>query len=102
MPAGMKGLFIMPDTPRLEASRTNWAMLRSRSDQDIERLAAEDADNPATTEEDWADGFGRCELEEFYYREILKPSDYNSIGGASRRASSNLDWPRRASTVTVA
>ena len=45
----------MPDTPRPEASRTNWAMLRSRSDQDIERLAAEDADNPATTEEDWAD-----------------------------------------------
>jgi hypothetical protein len=30
-------------------------MLRSRSEQDIERLAAEDADNPATTEEDWAD-----------------------------------------------
>jgi uncharacterized protein (DUF4415 family) len=45
----------MPDTPRPEASRTNWAMLRSRRDQDIERLAAEDADNPATTEEDWAD-----------------------------------------------
>jgi hypothetical protein len=30
-------------------------MLRSRSDQDIERLAAEDADNPATTEADWDD-----------------------------------------------
>ena len=44
----------MPDAPRPEASRTNGAMLRSRRDQDIERLAAEDADNPATTEEDWA------------------------------------------------
>jgi uncharacterized protein (DUF4415 family) len=53
MPAEGKGLFIMQDTPRPEASRTNWAMLRSRSDQDIERLAAEDADNPATSEEDW-------------------------------------------------
>jgi len=55
MPAERKGLFIMPDTPRPETSRTNWAMLRPRRDQDIERLAAEDADNPATTEEDWAD-----------------------------------------------
>src|ERR1700735_5595106 len=55
MPAGRKGLFITPDTPRPDASRTNGAMLRSRSDQDIERLAAEDADNPATTEADWVD-----------------------------------------------
>jgi uncharacterized protein (DUF4415 family) len=55
MSAERKGLFIMPDAPRPEANRTNWAMLRSRRDQDIERLAAEDADNPATTEEDWAD-----------------------------------------------
>jgi uncharacterized protein (DUF4415 family) len=30
-------------------------MLRSRRDEDIERLAAADADNPATTEADWAD-----------------------------------------------
>jgi hypothetical protein len=54
----------MPDKPRFEASRTNWAMLRSRSDQDVERLAAEDADNPATTEEDWADAedSGQCEV----------------------------------------
>jgi uncharacterized protein (DUF4415 family) len=29
-------------------------MLRSRRDEDIERLAAADADNPATTEADWA------------------------------------------------
>ena len=50
MPAARKGLFIMPDTPHPEASRTNWAMLRSRCDQDIERLAAENEDNPATTE----------------------------------------------------
>jgi hypothetical protein len=55
MPAERKELFILPDKPRPEASRTNWTMLRSRRDQDIERLAAEDADNPATTEEDWAD-----------------------------------------------
>jgi uncharacterized protein (DUF4415 family) len=55
MSAERKGLFIMPDTPRPDVSRTNWAMLRSRSEQEIERLAAEDADNPATSEEDWAD-----------------------------------------------
>ena len=30
-------------------------MLRSRSDQEIVSLAEEDVDNPATTEEDWAD-----------------------------------------------
>ena len=45
----------MPGTPWPEASRTNCAMLRSRRDQDIQRLAQEDADNPATTEKYWAD-----------------------------------------------
>ena len=35
MPAERQGLFIMPDTQRPEASRSNWAMLRTRRDQDI-------------------------------------------------------------------
>jgi uncharacterized protein (DUF4415 family) len=55
VPVERKGLFNMPDTLRPDAGGTNWAVLRSRSDAEIERLAAEDADNPATTEEDWAD-----------------------------------------------
>ena len=35
MPAERQGLFIMRDTQRPEASRSNWAMLRTRRDQDI-------------------------------------------------------------------
>lgn len=37
--------------------RTDWAGLRNLPEEEIERRAAQDEDNPATSEEDWADAF---------------------------------------------
>jgi hypothetical protein len=38
-----------------DLDRTDWARVRALTDDEIERMAAEDADNPATEEEDWAE-----------------------------------------------
>ena len=35
------------------AGRTDWARVNAFTDDDIERMAADDADNPATTAKDW-------------------------------------------------
>ena len=35
----------------------DWARINAFTDEDIERMAREDPDNPATTEADWADAF---------------------------------------------
>jgi uncharacterized protein (DUF4415 family) len=48
----------MPKTHRPEkqaAGRTDWARVKSFTDSDIERMAVNDKDNPATTEKDWVD-----------------------------------------------
>jgi uncharacterized protein (DUF4415 family) len=37
--------------------RTDWARVNAFTEEDIERMAAEDDENPGTTEADWADGF---------------------------------------------
>jgi uncharacterized protein (DUF4415 family) len=37
------------------AGHTDWARVDSFTDDDIERMAAHDADNPATTARDWVD-----------------------------------------------
>lgn len=36
---------------------TDWARLDAFTEEDIERMAAEDEDNSGTTEADWAHGF---------------------------------------------
>ena len=36
------------------AGRSDWARINAFTDEDIERMARDDPDNPATTEEDWA------------------------------------------------
>ncbi|MER2264429.1 BrnA antitoxin family protein [Methylobacterium oxalidis] len=49
----------MPDgkTAKPARGRTDWAALRALSEDAIERIAAEDADNPATVDEaEWARG----------------------------------------------
>lgn len=38
-----------------KAGNTNWARIDALSDDDIERMAEADPDNPASTEEDWHD-----------------------------------------------
>jgi uncharacterized protein (DUF4415 family) len=38
-----------------DADRTDWARVRALTDDEIERMAAADEDNPATEEADWAD-----------------------------------------------
>jgi uncharacterized protein (DUF4415 family) len=35
--------------------RTDWSRLRAMSEEEVERIAAEDEDNPATDEAHWAD-----------------------------------------------
>ena len=40
---------------RDQPDRTDWAALRAMSEEEIERIAAEDEDNPATDESHWAD-----------------------------------------------
>ena len=35
--------------------RTDWARIDAFTEEDIERMARDDPDNPATTEADWAD-----------------------------------------------
>lgn len=35
--------------------RTDWTRVRAFTEADIERMAAQDPDNPATGEADWAD-----------------------------------------------
>lgn len=42
-------------TTKTSPGRTDWAALRAMSDDEIERIAAEDEDNPATDERHWAD-----------------------------------------------
>ena len=37
------------------ADRTDWARIRALTEDEIERMAAADADNPATEEADWAE-----------------------------------------------
>ncbi|WP_342151079.1 hypothetical protein [Methylorubrum sp. SB2] len=46
----------MPDGTTAEAATrgTDWAALRNMAEDDIERIAAEDADNPATDESHWS------------------------------------------------
>ncbi|AWN46869.1 hypothetical protein DK419_11565 [Methylobacterium terrae] len=45
----------MPDSKaaKAPAGRTNWAALRAMPDDEIERIATEDEDNPATDESHW-------------------------------------------------
>jgi uncharacterized protein (DUF4415 family) len=40
---------------RSVAGRTEWARVDAFTDAEIERIAANDRDNPATTAEDWMD-----------------------------------------------
>jgi uncharacterized protein (DUF4415 family) len=48
----------MPDKAhKPSAGRTDWARVDAFTDAEIERMAAEDQDNPATTETDWAESF---------------------------------------------
>jgi uncharacterized protein (DUF4415 family) len=42
-----------PSKPSID--RTDWARLRQFSDDEIERMALADEDNPATSQADWAD-----------------------------------------------
>jgi uncharacterized protein (DUF4415 family) len=42
-----------PDQPAV--GRTDWARVRAFSDDEIERIAADDEENPATSGEDWID-----------------------------------------------
>lgn len=37
--------------------RTDWARIESLTDDEIERMAAEDEENPGTTSEDWAEAY---------------------------------------------
>lgn len=43
----------MPKTKQAPSGRTDWAKLRAMSEAEIERIAANDPDNPPT--DDWAD-----------------------------------------------
>jgi uncharacterized protein (DUF4415 family) len=38
-----------------KADRTDWTRVRALTEDEIERMAAADEDNPATDEQDWAD-----------------------------------------------
>src|SRR6476620_4876090 len=53
--AERKGGRTMPShkTAKAPPGRTNWEALRAMSDDEIERMAAEDEDNPATDEAHW-------------------------------------------------
>ncbi|AWN50921.1 BrnA antitoxin family protein [Methylobacterium sp. 17Sr1-1] len=46
----------MPSSKAAKAAtgRTDWATLRAMSEDEIERIAAEDEENPATDEDYWA------------------------------------------------
>ena len=44
----------MPGKPAESAGRTDWAALRAMPEAEIERIAAADADNPATDAAHWA------------------------------------------------
>ena len=43
--------------PRRGKGRTDWKRIAQLSDAEIERMAARDADNPATKKSDWAKAF---------------------------------------------
>jgi uncharacterized protein (DUF4415 family) len=43
------------DSNSNQRGRTDWKRLAALSDHEIETLATDDEDNPATTETDWAD-----------------------------------------------
>lgn len=47
----------MPDkrVPSSKRDGTDWARVRGFTEADVERMAAEDPENPATAEADWAD-----------------------------------------------
>lgn len=42
-------------TAKSERNRTDWVALRAMSEDEIERIAAEDEDNPATDESHWTE-----------------------------------------------
>jgi|KBSMisStaDraftv2_1062788.scaffolds.fasta_scaffold920569_2 uncharacterized protein (DUF4415 family) len=43
--------------PSRAKGRTDWRRIAKLSDAEIQRMAARDADNPATKKEDWAKAF---------------------------------------------
>lgn len=46
---------VHPD--RLSGGLTDWSRLDTMTEEEIERLAADDPDNPATSEVDWANAY---------------------------------------------
>jgi hypothetical protein len=45
----------MPKPKAVDVDRTDWARVGALTDDEIERMAADDAENPATEEADWVD-----------------------------------------------
>jgi uncharacterized protein (DUF4415 family) len=43
--------------PKARPGRTDWSRINALTDEDIERMAEADIDNPVTEEKDWANAF---------------------------------------------
>jgi hypothetical protein len=47
-------------TAKPRKGRTDWARINKLTDAEIEQIAANDADNPATSEDDWVQAKSAC------------------------------------------
>lgn len=75
----------MPSSKSAKAppGRTNWAALRATPEEEIERIAAEDEDNPATDENHWANATvvlpsGKTSIHASFDRDVV---DFFKRGG---------------------
>lgn len=75
----------MPSSKPAKATtgRTDWAALRAMSEDEIERIAAEDEDNPATDEIHWAEATvglppGKTSIHASFDRDVV---DFFKRGG---------------------
>ena len=78
-------------TSKAVADRTNWAALRALPDTEIERMAVEDEDNPATDEDHWAHAAvglpsGKIAVHASFDRDVV---DYFKQGGRGYQARMN-------------
>lgn len=78
-------------TSKAVPDRTNWAALRALPDAEIERLAVEDEDNPATDEDHWAQAAiglpsGKIAVHAGFDRDVV---DFFKQGGRGYQARMN-------------
>ncbi|RVU15148.1 BrnA antitoxin family protein [Methylobacterium oryzihabitans] len=80
----------MPGKPaRTGTGRTDWAALKAMSDDEIDRIAAEDEDNPPSDDDHWADAAiglppGKTSIHASFDRDVVEFFKHGGRGYQTR------------------